>query len=259
MLNSQKIVVVLPAYNAEATLEATYRDLPRGIVDDVILVDDASRDHTVDMARRLGITTLVHERNRGYGANQKTCYQAALARGADVVVMVHPDYQYDPRLVTALCAMVTDGPYDAAIASRILGGRALRGGMPIWKYAANRLLTFCQNLLMGQKLSEYHTGYRAYSRRVLEGVPFLQNSDGFVFDNEMLAQLAMRGFRIGEISCPTSYFPSASSIDLRHSLTYGLGCLSIALRYRLHRLGLVRSRLFGSVESPAHVPAFAKP
>jgi glycosyltransferase involved in cell wall biosynthesis len=259
MLNSQKIVVVFPAYNAEATLEATYRDLPRGIVDDVILVDDASHDHTVDMARRLGITTLVHDKNRGYGANQKTCYQAALARGADVVVMVHPDYQYDPRLVTALCAMVADGPYDAAIASRILGGRALRGGMPIWKYAANRLLTFCQNLLMGQKLSEYHTGYRAYSRRVLEGVPFLQNSDGFVFDNEMLAQLAMSGFRIGEISCPTSYFPAASSIDLRHSVTYGLGCLSIALRYRLHRLGLVHSRLFGSVESPAHVPAFAKP
>jgi glycosyltransferase involved in cell wall biosynthesis len=259
MLNSQKIVVVFPAYNAEATLEATYRDLPRDIVDDVILVDDASHDRTVDMARRLGITTLVHDKNRGYGANQKTCYQAALERGADVVVMVHPDYQYDPRLVTALCAMVVDGPYDAAIASRILGGRALRGGMPIWKYAANRLLTFCQNVLMGQKLSEYHTGYRAYSRRVLEAVPFLQNSDGFVFDNEILAQLAMSGYRIGEISCPTHYFPAASSIDLRHSLTYGLGCLSIALRYRLHRLGFVRSRLFGSVESPAHVPAFAKP
>jgi glycosyltransferase involved in cell wall biosynthesis len=258
MLNSQKIVVVLPAYNAEATLEATYRDLPFGIVDDVILVDDASGDRTVETARRLGITTIVHDRNRGYGANQKTCYREALARGADVVVMVHPDYQYDPRLVTALCAMIVHGPYDYAIASRILGGRALQGGMPPWKYVCNRALTFVQNLLMGQKVSEYHTGYRAYSRRVLEAVPFHANSDDFVFDNEMLAQLAMQGFRVGEISCPTSYFPAASSIDFRRSVTYGLGCLSIALRYRLHRAGLVQSRLFGSVESPVHEPAFAK-
>ncbi len=258
MLNSQKIVVVFPAYNAEATLEATYRDLPFGIVDDVLLVDDASRDRTVETARRLGIDTIVHDRNRGYGANQKTCYREALARGADVVVMVHPDYQYDPRLVTALSAMIVHGPYDYAIASRILGGRALRDGMPPWKYVANRGLTFVQNLLMGQKLSEYHTGYRAYSRRVLEAIPFQQNSDDFVFDNEMLAQMAMKGFRIGEISCPTSYFPAASSINFRRSVKYGLGCLSIALRYRFHRAGLAESRLFGSVESPAHVPAFAK-
>jgi glycosyltransferase involved in cell wall biosynthesis len=244
MVHGKKIVVVLPAYNAAATLEATYRDLPLEIVDEVILVDDASRDRTAEIARRLGITTIVHERNRGYGGNQKTCYREALARGADVVVMVHPDYQYDPRLVLALCAMIVQGPYDYVLASRILGGRAVAGGMPVWKYLSNRGLTLVQNFLMRQKLSEYHTGYRAYSRRVLEAVPFERNSEDFVFDNEMLAQLAMKDFRVGEISCPAHYFPEASSIDFRRSVKYGLGCLSIAWRYRLHRSGLAKSRLF---------------
>jgi glycosyltransferase involved in cell wall biosynthesis len=244
MLQGKRIIVVFPAYNAESTLEATYRELPLDLVDEVILVDDCSRDRTVEIARRLGLTTIVHERNTGYGGNQKTCYREALARGADLVVMVHPDYQYEPRLVLAMCALLQSGVYDCALASRILGGRALAGGMPRWKYVANRALTFAQNLLMGQKLSEYHTGYRAFTRRVLESVPFERNSDDFIFDNQMLAQLAMKGFRFGEISCPAHYFPEASSISFTRSVRYGLGCLSVALQYRLHKSGIARSALF---------------
>ncbi|MEN6558187.1 MAG: glycosyltransferase family 2 protein, partial [Thermoguttaceae bacterium] len=217
MLNGKKITVVLPAYKAEKTLKQTYDSIPRDVVDHVILVDDASTDSTVALARQLGIQTFCHHKNLGYGANQKTCYREALALGSDIVVMLHPDYQYDPRLVTAMAAMVASDIYDAVLGSRILGRSALRGGMPVYKYISNRALTFFQNCLCGAKLSEYHTGYRAFSRRVLERLPLLANSDDFVFDNQMLAQLIAFGFQIGEISCPTKYMPEASSISFRRS------------------------------------------
>ena len=233
-----KVAVVLPAYNAALTLERTVADIPPGSADDIILTDDASRDDTAGLAARLGLHVLVHDRNRGYGANQKTCYAAALARGADIVVMLHPDYQYSPRLVPAMAAMIASGHYDVVLGSRILGRGALAGGMPVWKYVANRALTLIENLLLGQKLSEYHSGYRAWSRAVLEALPLARCSDDFVFDNEMLA-LAMRaGFRVGEISCPTRYFAEASSINFRRSVTYGLGVLRVAASYRLDRLGI---------------------
>ncbi len=234
----------MPAYNAEKTLEVTHRDLPHDIVDEVILVDDASHDDTAALSRRLGITTVVHPKNKGYGGNQKTCYATALEHGADVVIMVHPDYQYDPKLVVAIAAMIVDGPYEAVIGSRILGGHALRGGMPLWKYVANRFLTATENLLLGAKLSEYHTGYRAFSRKTLEAVPWLRNSDDFIFDNQMLAQVIMRGILVGEISCPTKYFKEASSINFRRSVRYGLGVLGVSLRYRLHKTGLRKDLLF---------------
>jgi glycosyltransferase involved in cell wall biosynthesis len=246
MLDGLKLAVVLPAYNASQTLERTFAEIPMEIVDDVILVDDASTDATAAVADRLGIHTIIHARNGGYGANQKSCYTAALARGADIVVMVHPDYQYSPRLITAMAGMIASGHYDAVFASRILGGGALSGGMPRYKYVANRLLTAFQNLLMGAKLSEYHTGYRAWSRKTLEQLPLLACSDDFVFDNQMIAQAVYSGSRIGEISCPTKYFPEASSINFRRSCIYGLGVLRTASSYRLCRWGLARSKLYAS-------------
>jgi glycosyltransferase involved in cell wall biosynthesis len=236
--------VVLPAYRAEKTLEQTCAAIPPDVVDEVLLVDDASNDGTVALARQLGLRVCVHHENLGYGANQKTCYREALQAGADIVVMVHPDYQYDPRLITAMAAAIASGVYDVVLGSRILGGTALRGGMPLYKYICNRLLTFVQNLLLGTKLSEYHTGYRAFSRAVLEALPLLANSDDFVFDNQMLTQAHAFGFRIGEISCPTKYFPEASSINFRRSLVYGLGVLATSVLYRLWRWRLVKTRLF---------------
>jgi glycosyltransferase involved in cell wall biosynthesis len=244
MLANHKIAVVLPAYNAARTLEQTYGQIPHDIVDDVILIDDASQDETVAMALKLGIATIRHDRNRGYGANQKTCYTAALARGADIVVMLHPDYQYTPRLVTAMASMIASGEFDAVLASRILGRGALKGGMPLYKYISNRFLTFVQNLLIGQKLSEYHTGYRAWSRTVLERLPLRHNSEDFVFDNQMLAQAVYFGYRIGEISCPTKYFPEASSINFERSVVYGLGVLKTSWQFRLQKLGWIDSPLF---------------
>jgi glycosyltransferase involved in cell wall biosynthesis len=215
MLANKKITVVLPAYNAAQTLRQTFDEIPHDIVDDIILIDDASHDATVEMARRLGIPTIRHDRNRGYGGNQKTCYTAALARGADVVVMLHPDYQYTPKLVTAMASMIASGEFDVVLGSRILGRGALVGGMPVYKYISNRFLTLFENIIIGQKLSEYHTGYRAWSRAVLERLPLLHNSDDFEFDNQMLVQSVFFGFRIGEVSCPTKYFPEASSINFR--------------------------------------------
>jgi glycosyltransferase involved in cell wall biosynthesis len=244
VLNAKRIVVVMPAYHAGRTLEATWRDLPHDIVDKVIVVDDASDDDTVAVARSLGIEVVLHPQNMGYGANQKTCYAEALAHGADIVVMVHPDYQYDPRLVTAMAGMIASGVYDTVVGSRILGGGALRGGMPVWKYVANRLLTLFENLLLGAKLSEYHSGYRAYSRALLDAVPWQRNSDDFVFDNEILAQAIIGGFRIGEISVPTRYFAEASSIDFPRSVRYGFGVVGTTFLALLARLGLYRHRLF---------------
>ena len=244
MLQGQRVVVVLPAYNASKTLERTCREIPADIVDDVILTDDASRDDTVQVARSLGLHTIRHDHNRGYGGNQKTCYAAALERGADIVVMLHPDYQYTPRLIAAMAAMLVSDQYDAVLASRILGRGAITGGMPRYKYVANRALTLTQNLLMAAKLSEYHSGYRAWTRRVLERLPLERCSDDFVFDNQMLAQTLHHGFRIGEISCPTRYFAEASSINFQRSVTYGVGVLRTACQYRLHRMGLRRDGLF---------------
>ncbi|ANA39819.1 MULTISPECIES: glycosyltransferase family 2 protein [Geobacter] len=244
MLNSRRIVVVLPAYNAEKTLEMTYAEIPFEHVDHVLLVDDASRDRTAQVAERLGIRTIVHDRNKGYGANQKTCYRAALDLGADIVIMVHPDYQYTPKLITAMAAMIAYGEFDAVLGSRILGIGALKGGMPLYKYVANRVLTLVENLLLSHKLSEYHTGYRAFSRQVLEQLPLDANGDDFVFDNQMLAQIIWHGYRIGELSCPTKYFEDASSINFRRSVIYGLGVLGTALEFRLARMGLIRSERF---------------
>lgn len=237
MLHDQKIVVVMPAYNAARTLRQTYDEvMAHGIVDRVILVDDASKDETAAMARALpNVQVEVHARNRGYGANQKTCYRLALAAGADVVIMIHPDYQYTPALIPAMASLVTSGLYPCVLGSRILGGGALRGGMPWWKYVSNRALTFIENLLLGAKLSEYHTGYRAFSRTLLERLPFEENSDDFLFDNQVLVQVIGLGYPIGEISCPTKYFPEASSIGFYPSLRYGLGCLRTALRSRAGR------------------------
>jgi len=243
MINGKRIAVVLPAYNAEKTLEATVRELPE-LVDTCILVDDHSSDHTVEVAKRLGLQFFVHDRNYGYGRNQQTCYREALASGADVVIMLHPDYQYTPLLVTAMASMVAYDVYDVVLGSRIIGGQALRGGMPIWKYLANRFLTASENFFLHVKLSEYHTGYRAFSRNVLATLPLLENSDDFVFDNQMLAQCVHFGFRIGEVSCPTKYFAEASSINFRRSVTYGLGVLLTTLQFVLHRSGVVRFRMF---------------
>ncbi len=244
MLAGQRVVVILPAYNAALTLERTYAEIPLDIVDEVILTDDASRDSTVELSRRLGIHTLRHERNRGYGANQKTCYAEALARGADIVVMLHPDYQYSPKLVTAMASMIASGHYDVVLGSRILGRGALAGGMPLYKYLANRALTFTENILLGLKLSEYHSGFRGWSRRVLQALPLDRCSDDFVFDNQMLALAAYQNFSIGEISCPTRYFAEASSINFQRSVTYGLGVLETALRYRAARWRLAAAPLF---------------
>ncbi len=244
MIHGKKVIVVMPAYKAEQTLERTYNEIPHDIVDTVILVDDASDDKTVIAAKRLGLDPFIHQENIGYGANQKTCYREALNLGADIVVMLHPDYQYDPRLVTAMAALLASGVYDVALASRILGTSQLRGGMPIYKYISNRFLTFFQNLLVGAKLSEYHTGYRAFTRKVLEELPLLANSDDFVFDNEMLLQVIAFDFKVGEISCPTKYFPEASSISFKRSVVYGFGVIRTSIIYRLWKWKLVRSRLF---------------
>ena len=244
MYHGQKIIVVMPAYNAARTLGRTYEEVPHDFVDDIVLTDDASQDETVSVARSLGIRTLVHDVNRGYGGNQKTCYAEALRLGADVVVMLHPDYQYTPRLIAAMATLIIDGPFDIVLGSRILGGRARAGGMPLWKYVANRFLTASQNMLCGSKLSEFHTGYRAFSRKVLESLPLEENSDDFVFDNQMLAQAIHAGFEIGEISCPAAYFPEASSINFRRSVTYGLGVLETSLRCFLERHGWHHSRIF---------------
>ncbi len=243
MINGKTVAVVLPAFNAEKTLRATVQELP-DLVDFRILVDDYSADRTVRVARELGLTTFVHERNYGYGRNQQTCYREALKSGADIVVMLHPDYQYTPLLVTALVSMIAYGVYDVVLGSRIIGGGALRGGMPVYKYVANRLLTAFQNFFLGAKLSEYHTGYRAFSREVLATLPLLENSDDFVFDNEMLAQCVFFGFRIGEVSCPTKYFEEASSISFRRSVKYGIGVLATTTRFMLQRLGLAHFRIF---------------
>jgi glycosyltransferase involved in cell wall biosynthesis len=246
MYREKKIVVVMPAYNAAQTLGQTYDEVrEQGIVDEIILVDDHSHDDTVAIARSLaGLRVHVHERNTGYGGNQKTCYQLALTAGADIVIMLHPDYQYTPKLIPAMASIIANGLHPCVLGSRILGGYALRGGMPYWKYVSNRLLTFAENLLLGAKLSEYHTGYRAFSREILETLPLAENSDDFVFDNQMLAQILWHGFTIGEVSCPTKYFPEASSINFRRSLKYGFGCLETALAFRLAKMRLWKSKRF---------------
>jgi glycosyltransferase involved in cell wall biosynthesis len=244
MLAGKKVLVVMPAYNAAQTLERTYQDIPFDVVDEVLLVDDASHDETVDEARRLGIRCFLHERNMGYGRNQKTCYTEALKLGADIVVMVHPDYQYSPKIIPAIAGLVASGEYDVAIGSRILGGKACQGGMPPYKYLFNRVLTLFQNLLLGAKLSEYHTGFRAFSRKVLETLPLGENSDDFVFDNQMLAQAVYFGFAIGEVSCPTRYFEEASSINFPRSVKYGLGVVETSVRFFLQKRGLAQSRIF---------------
>ncbi len=243
MIEGKRLCVVMPAYNAESTLERTVSEVPRSIVDDIILVDDQSRDRTVSVARRLGLHVIVHAKNRGYGGNQKTCYTEALQRGADIVVMVHPDYQYTPRLIPALASCIASGLYDVALGSRILGGRALDGGMPLYKYVANRFLTAFENVMIGEKLSEFHTGYRAFSRRLLLSLPLEENVDGFLFDNQMLVQAVHFGYRIAEVTCPTSYAPESSSIGIGPSVSYGIGVIGTAIDFRLTRLG-VRSPSF---------------
>ena len=242
MINNQRVVVVLPAYNAAATLETTWREIPRPLVDEVILVDDASDDATLREAERLGVDVIIaHKENRGYGANQKTCYDAALDRGGDIIIMLHPDYQYTPKLIPAMASIIAEGVYPVVLGSRILGNGALRGGMPLYKYVANRGLTAFQNLCTGAKLSEYHTGYRAFSAKVLRSTPYYRNSDNFVFDNQMLSQVIQAGHGIAEVTCPTRYFDEASSIRLWPSTIYGLGVLQVSLQHLAHRTGVLRN------------------
>ena len=243
MINGQRIAIVLPAYNAEKTLEATVAEIP-DLVDTCILVDDGSQDGTVELAQKLGLQVFVHDRNYGYGRNQQTCYREALCAGADVIIMLHPDYQYTPLLVTAMASMVAYGTYDVVLGSRIIGGTALHGGMPLYKYVFNRLLTAFENLFLRVKLSEYHTGYRCFSRQVLTELPVIENSDDFVFDNQMLAQCVYFGFRIGEVSCPTKYFEEASSINFRRSVVYGLGVILTTLQFTMQKWGIGRFRMF---------------
>jgi glycosyltransferase involved in cell wall biosynthesis len=246
MFKEEKVIVVMPAYNAAQTLRKTYDDvMAQGIVDMIILVDDASQDNTAEIAKNLpNVEVCIHDCNRGYGANQKTCYRLALERGGDIIIMVHPDYQYTPMLIPALAALIGNGLYSCVLGSRILGGYALKGGMPPWKYVANRFLTLAENILMGAKLSEYHTGYRAFSRQLLEELPIDANSDDYVFDNQMLAQIIWLGHTIAEVSCPTKYFAEASSINFRRSMKYGLECLLTALTFRLAKIGITTSKLF---------------
>jgi glycosyltransferase involved in cell wall biosynthesis len=248
MIAGRRICVVLPAYNAGRTLEATYKEIPTEVVDDIIVVDDASTDDTLEVARRLGVFTVVHDRNKGYGANQKTCYRFALERGADIVIMLHADYQYSPKLVLPMASMLSSGFFDVALGSRILGVGALAGGMPLYKYISNRVLTLIQNVLLNHKLSEYHTGYRGFTRSVIESLPLARNSDDFVFDNQMLSQAIFKGYRIGEISCPTKYFPEASSINFRRSIIYGSGCVRTSISFRLARLGFARGTVFEGLQ-----------
>lgn len=245
MYKGQKVIVVLPAYNAAKTLEITYNEIPFELVDHVVLVDDASKDDTIEKARELGIQHIIrHEKNKGYGGNQKSCYKKALELGGDIVIMLHPDYQYTPQLLTAMISIIGNNVYPVVFGSRILGKGALKGGMPLYKYIANRLLTFTQNILLGQKLSEYHTGYRSFSKTVLESVKFDACDDDFIFDNEMVSQIFYKGFEIGEVTCPTKYFKEASSINFRRSMKYGLGCLRVSIIYRLCKWGLYSSRLY---------------
>ena len=245
MINGKVITVVMPAYNAEQTLKNTYDEIPFDIVDNVILVDDASSDNTSDLAQKLGIHHIIrHDKNIGYGGNQKTCYNMALEIGSDIIVMLHPDYQYTPLLISSICHMIANGLYPVVIASRILGKGAVRGGMPIYKYIANRILTFTQNILMGQKLSEYHTGYRAFTKDVLLSVNYKSNSDDFVFDNQMLAQIFFKGYNIGEVSCPTKYFEEASSINFSRSMKYGFGVLGVSFAYLLQKTRICKFRIF---------------
>jgi len=245
LLNGKKIVVVLPAYNAEKTLKKTYDEIPKDIVDEVVLIDDRSKDKTAEIARSLGLKVIVHEKNIGYGGNQKTCYREALKAGADVVVMVHPDYQYSPKLITAMAALITSGMFDVVLGSRILGNKALKGGMPLYKYIANRLLTLIENAVIGEKLSEYHTGYRAFAREVLSNLPILENSDDFIFDNQMLLQAFYFGYRVGEITCPSVYTSESSSINFSRSVIYGFGVLSTAFKYMLQKHSLASWPIFG--------------
>jgi glycosyltransferase involved in cell wall biosynthesis len=245
MFNGQKVVVVLPAYNAEKTLEITYREIPFDIVDEVVLVDDASRDHTIEKARELGIRHIVrHEQNKGYGGNQKSCYRKALELGGDIVIMLHPDYQYTPHLIHAMTSIIGNKVYPVVFGSRILGNGALKGGMPLYKYIANRFLTLTQNILLNQKLSEYHTGYRAYSSEVLRSLRMEACDDDFIFDNEMVSQIFYKGYQIGEVTCPTKYFEEASSINFSRSMKYGLGCLKVSIVFRLCKWGLMKSKLY---------------
>jgi len=256
MYRDKKVVVVMPAYNAAKTVSQTYKEVrEQAFVDSVILVDDGSRDETVAVARGLeGVQVHAHEVNKGYGGNQKTCYRLALDAGADIVIMIHPDYQYTPKLIPAMVSIIGNGLHPCVLGSRILGGYALKGGMPFWKYVSNRFLTFVENALIGAKLSEYHTGYRAFSREILQTLDLSHNSDDFVFDNQMLAQIFWHGFTIGEVSCPTKYFAEASSINLVRSIRYGLGCLATALSFRLSKLGLPVSKIFGPLHSPPSEP-----
>lgn len=245
MYLGKKVAVVLPAYNAEKTLEQTYREIPLEVVDEVILVDDNSTDQTIEVGKALGIQHIIkHERNKGYGGNQKTCYNKALSLGADIVVMLHPDYQYTPKLLMAMISIIGNDVYPVVLGSRILGGGALKGGMPVYKYIFNRMLTLTQNILLGEKLSEYHTGYRAFSKEVLTSIKFTNNSDDFVFDNQMLSQIFYKGFQIAEVTCPTKYFEEASSINFRRSMIYGIGCLRVSLLHRLCKWGVLKSELY---------------
>jgi glycosyltransferase involved in cell wall biosynthesis len=244
MFRNKKVLIVLPAYNAAKTIEKTYKAIPSDYVDDVLLVDDNSNDETVTIAKRLGINTISHDLNRGYGGNQKTCYQYGIESGADIIIMLHPDYQYTPKLIPVMIEMLLTVHFDVVLASRILGGKALKQGMPVYKYFFNRILTLIQNLLLGAKLSEYHTGYRAYTREVLTSIPFESNSDGFVFDNELLSQILYNGYSVGEISCPTKYEVDSSSINLMDSIIYGLGCIRVSLQYRLNKMKFLESDLF---------------
>lgn len=249
MINNDKIVIVLPAYNAEKTLAKTYSEIPFDIVDEVVLVDDASHDETVRVGKELGIKHIVkHEANKGYGGNQKSCYDKALELGGDIIIMLHPDYQYTPKLITAMASIISNGLFDVVYASRILGKGALTGGMPMYKYIANRLLTFTQNVLMNQKLSEYHTGYRAYKSNVLRKINYNLNSDDFVFDNQITAQIFFAGFEIAEVTCPTKYFDDASSINFRRSVKYGMGVLRVSMSYFLHKLGFIKYQIFEGIK-----------
>jgi len=245
VLNNKKIIVILPAYNAEKTLKKTYQEIPFDLVDDVILTDDFSKDKTIKIASKIGIKHILkHDKNKGYGANQKTCYKKAIELNADIVIMLHPDYQYTPKLIPAMCQLVATNLYDVVLGSRILSKGALQGGMPFYKYIANRVLTFIQNILMNQKLSEYHTGYRVFNMNLLKQIDFENNSDNFVFDNELLAQCCYKNARIGEISCPSNYFKNASSINFKRSVIYGLGCLRVAFSYAFQKSGLLKFKLF---------------
>lgn len=245
MIKNKKIIVVLPAYNAELTLEKTYNEIPFDIVDDVVLVDDCSKDNTVEVAKKIGIKHIIrHDKNKGYGGNQKTCYDTALKLDADIVIMLHPDYQYTPKLIHSMAYLIANEVYPVVLGSRILGAGALKGGMPLYKYIFNRFLTLTQNLIIWQKLSEYHTGYRAFSKEVLETINYHANSDDFVFDNQMLSQIFYAGFEIAEITCPTKYFPEASSIDFKRSVKYGLGVLKTSLIHRLNKMGLLHSNIY---------------